>query len=224
MAKYDKIRTLTAMAETGVVPVYYHADLQTAKNVLRACYEGGIRVFEFTNRGDAAHEVFGGLARYAEKELDGLILGAGSVVDPATAALYMQLGANFIVGPLLNKAVAPICNRRGVPYIPGCGSVTEMGEAQELGCDVCKLFPADVLGPAFVKGVRAPLPWTRIMVTGGVSPDRENLRAWFEAGVFCVGMGSRLFPKAAVQAGDWEQVSAICRRVLADVREIRSGH
>ena len=209
------------MAETGIVPVFYNADLEISKNVLKACYEGGIRAFEFANRGDFAQEIFGELVKYANKELPGMIVGIGSVVDPATAALYIQLGANFVVGPLFNPAVAPICNRRNIPYAPGCGSVSEVGAAQEAGCDLCKVFPGDVLGPAFVKGLRAPMPWSKLMVTGGVKPTRENLEGWFKAGVYCVGMGSNLFPKDVIAAGEWGKISELCREALATVKEVR---
>ena len=221
MAKYDKLQVLTTMQETGMVPVFYHADAAVAKQVLKACYDGGVRAFEFTNRGDFAHEVFGELVKYANAELPGMILGIGSVVDPATAALYLQLGANFVVGPVYNPAVVPVCNRRLVPYCPGCGSASEVSAAQEAGCDVCKVFPGDVLGPAFVKNLRAPMPWSRIMVTGGVKPERANLEAWFKAGVTCVGMGSNLFPKDAVAAGDWARITELCRDALQIIQEVR---
>lgn len=221
MAKYSKLEVLSAMKETGIVPVFYHKDLETAKNVVKACYDGGIRAFEFANRGDFAQEVFGELVKYANAELPGMIMGIGSVVDPGTAALYIQLGANFVVGPLFNPAIAPICNRRLIPYCPGCGSVTEVGIAQEAGCDVCKVFPGDVLGPAFVKGLRAPMPWSQLMVTGGVKPTKENLEGWFKAGVTCVGMGSNLFPKEAIAAKDWAQISGLCRSALEIVKELK---
>jgi 2-dehydro-3-deoxyphosphogluconate aldolase/(4S)-4-hydroxy-2-oxoglutarate aldolase len=221
MAKYDKIQVLTAIKETGIVPVFYNGNLEISKNVLKACYEGGIRAFEFANRGDFAQEVFGELVKYANKELPGMIVGIGSVVDPGTAALYIQLGANFVVGPLFNPAIAPICNRRNIPYAPGCGSVSEVGAVQEAGCDLCKVFPGDVLGPAFVKGLRAPMPWSKLMVTGGVKPTRENLEGWFKAGVFCVGMGSNLFPKDVIAAGEWSKISDLCRDALAIVKEVR---
>lgn len=221
MAKYDKIQVLTAIRETGIVPVFYNGDIEISKNVLKACYEGGIRAFEFANRGDFAQEVFKELVKYANAELPGMIMGIGSVVDPGTAALYLQLGANFVVGPLFNPAIAPICNRRNIPYAPGCGSVSEVGAAQEAGCDLCKVFPGDVLGPAFVKGLRAPMPWSKLMVTGGVKPTRENLEGWFKAGVYCVGMGSNLFPKDAIAAGDWSKISALCADALAIVKEVR---
>ena len=221
MAKYDKIQVLTAIKETGIVPVFYNGNLEISKNVLKACYEGGIRAFEFANRGDFAQEVFGELVKYANAELPGMIVGIGSVVDPGTAAMYIQLGANFVVGPLFNPAIAPICNRRNIPYAPGCGSVSEVGAAQEAGCDLCKVFPGDVLGPAFVKGLRAPMPWSKLMVTGGVKPTRENLESWFKAGVFCVGMGSNLFPKDVIAAGEWSKISDLCCDALAIVAQVR---
>lgn len=221
MAKYNKIQVISTAVSTGLVPVFYNPCVETSKAVLKACYDGGIRVFEFTNRGDFAHEVFSELVKYANAELPGMILGVGSIIDAPTAALYLQEGANFVVGPLFNPAIAPICNRRCVPYIPGCGSATEIGMAQEAGCDICKAFPGDVLGPAFVKGVKAPMPWTQILVTGGVKPEAENLKAWFKAGASCVGMGSNLFPKDVVKAGDWETVTKLCSESLKIIAEVR---
>ena len=197
-----------------MVPVFYHSDAEVAKQVIRACYEGGVRAFEFTNRGDFAHEVFAECVKFAAKECPEMAMGVGSVVDAPTAALYIQLGACFVVGPLLNPEIARVCNRRLVPYCPGCGSVSEIGMAQELGCDLTKVFPGDVYGPAFVKNTMAPCPWSKIMVTGGVSPDETNLTAWFRAGVFCVGMGSKLFPKDKVQAQDWQYITDQCRSAL----------
>lgn len=221
MAKFNKIQVLSAMRETGLVPVFYHADADTAKQVLKACYEGGIRAFEFTNRGDFAHEVFGELVKYAAKECPDMILGAGSIVEPAAASLYIQLGANFIVGPLFNPEVAKVCNRRLVPYTPGCGSVSEVGFAQECGCDLCKVFPGDVLSPKFVKGLKAPMPWSMLMITGGVKPEEDNLRGWFQAGATCVGMGSNLFPKDVIAAKDWDKITALCREALDIIKRVR---
>jgi len=222
MSRFDKIQVIQKMQQTGMVPVFYHSDAEVAKQVIRACYDGGVRAFEFTNRGDFAHEVFAECVKFAAKECPEMAMGVGSVVDAPTAALYMQLGASFVVGPLLNADVAHVCNRRLVPYVPGCGSVSEIGKAQELGCDVTKVFPGDVYGPAFVKGLMAPCPWSKIMVTGGVSPDEANLTAWFRAGAFCVGMGSKLFPKDKVLAQDWAYVTEQCRSSLAIIRRARS--
>lgn len=222
MARFNKIQVLSVMKSTGMVPVFYHSDVETAKQVVKACYEGGVRAFEFTNRGDFAHEVFGELNKWVTRECPDMIMGVGSVVDPATAALYIQLGANFIVGPLFNPEVAKVCNRRLIPYTPGCGSVSEIGFAQECGCDLCKVFPAgNVGGPSFVKNVKAPMPWSMLMVTGGVEPTKENLTAWIKAGVTCVGMGSNLFPKEVVAVQDWKWITTKCEEAFGYIREAR---
>ena len=215
MARFNKMQVLEAIGKTGMVPVFYHADADVAEQVVKACYEGGVRAFEFTNRGDFASEVFIRLVKFAAAECPEMILGIGSVVDAPTAAMYMQYGANFVVGPYLNAEVARVCNRHLVPYTPGCGSVTEIGTAQELGCDLTKVFPAgNVGGPSFVKNVKAPLPWSNIMATGAVEPTEENLTAWFKAGVYCVGMGSQLFPKEVVAVKDWAAITEKCRFAL----------
>ena len=214
MAKFSKIKVLNKMDQAPMVPVFYHCDADTACAVVKACYDGGVRCFEFTNRGDFAHEVFEAVVKFAARECSAMAIGVGSVVDPGTASLYMQLGACFVVGPLFNPEVARVCNRRQVPYIPGCGSVTEIGYAQEAGCEVCKVFPGDVLGPKFVKGLKAPMPWSKIMVTGGVEPTAENLTAWRSAGADYVGMGSKLFPKDRVAAADWAYITAKCTEAL----------
>lgn len=203
-----------------MVPVFYHADAEIAKKVLKACYDGGVRAFEFTNRGDFAQEVFAQVVKYAAVECPEMAVGVGSVVEPGTASLYMQLGACFVVGPLFNPEIAKVCNRRGVPYVPGCGTVSEVGFAMEAGCDLIKVFPGDVLGPKFVKGLLAPMPWTKLMVTGGVEPNAENLTGWFKAGVYSVGMGSKLFPKDKVAAGDWQYVTDKCAEALAIIKEL----
>ena len=221
MAKYNKIQVLETMLETGVVPVFYNADPDIAKNVVKACYNGGIRVFEFTNRGEFAHEVFEQLIKFVQKECPELILGAGSVVDAPTASLYIQLGANFIVGPLFNPDIAKVANRRLVPYVPGCGSMSEVGNAQEAGCDLCKIFPGDVLDTNFVKGLKAPMPWSMLMVTGGVKPEEENLIGWFKAGTSCVGMGSHLFPDEMIKNEDWQSISEICSNTLSIVKKVK---
>lgn len=222
MARFSRIQACTAMAETGMVPVFYHSDLEVSKQVVKACYEGGVRAFEFTNRGDFAHEIFGELVKWAAKECPDMILGIGSIVDAGTASLYLQLGANFVVGPLLNPDIFKVCNRRQVAYIPGCGSVSEIGYAQELGAEVVKVFPAgNVGGPSFVKNVKAPMPWSSIMVTGGVEPTEDNLTKWIEAGVTCVGMGSNLFPKDVITAKDWSKITEMSKSALAIISKVR---
>ena len=221
MARFDKLTVLNKIYSTGIVPVFYHADVEVAKQVVKACYEGGIRAFEFTNRGDFAHEVFAEVVKFAAKECPEMAVGVGSIVDAPTASLYIQLGACFVVGPLFNPDVAKVCNRRLVPYTPGCGSISEVGMAQEAGCDLCKVFPGDVLGPKFVKGLMAPMSWSKIMVTGGVEPTAENLTSWFKAGAACVGMGSCLFPKELMASKDWASISRICAEAIAVAGEVR---
>jgi len=216
MARFNKMQVLSAMAETGMIPVFYHQDMEITKLVVKACYDGGVRVFEFTNRGDFAYEIFAGLMKFAIRECPELILGIGSIVDAGTAALYISSGANFVVGPLFNPEIAKVCNRRLIPYIPGCGTVSEIGLAQEVGCDVCKIFPAGCVGgPSFVQNIKAPMPWTMIMATGAVEPEEANLSAWFKAGVTCVGMGSKLFPKEAIAQKDWGAITKLCKSTLA---------
>lgn len=222
MARFTRIQVVNKMWETGIVPVFYHKDLEVCKNVLQACYEGGVRVFEFTNRGDYAHEVFSELNKYVAQAMPEMIMGVGSVVDAGTASLYIQLGTNFIVSPVLNPDMAKVCNRRKIAWSPGCGSLSEISYAEELGAEVVKIFPGtEVGGPSFVKGVKAPFPWTSIMPTGGVSPTEENLKAWFEAGVHCVGMGSQLITKDILAQKNFEALKNKVRQAIGIVSNLR---
>lgn len=218
MAKFDKYAVMAKIAAAPMVPVFYHPDVEVCKNVIRACYAGGVRAFEFTNRGDFAHEIFSQLSKWVLHECPDLVLGIGSIIDAPTAALYLQLGANFVVGPLFNKDIALVCNRRSVPYCPGCLTPTEVGMAQEAGCDFIKIFPGDVVGTNLIKGLLAPMPWTKLMVTGGVAPEKDNLTQWFNAGVFCVGMGSKLFPSDKIKANDWAYITNKCDECFQAIR------
>ena len=222
MAKYSRIEVANVMAETGMIPLFFHTDVELGKKVIKACYDGGARLMEFTSRGDFAFEVFGALNKYALAELPGMILGVGSITDAAAASLYMQLGANFIVTPVLREDIAIVCNRRKVLWSPGCASLTEIARAEELGCEIVKLFPGDVYGPQFVKGIKGPCPWTSIMPTGGVSTDKDNLKSWFDAGVTCVGIGSQLISNEVVKNQDFDGLEATVRATLATIKEIRS--
>ncbi len=222
MARSSRIKVATTMYDTGMVPVFYHADLEVGKQVLRACYEGGVRVFEFTNRGDYAHKTFAALNKHVAKEMPDMLMGVGSVMDAGTAALYIQLGAEFVVSPILSVDIAKVCNRRKIGWSPGCGSLSEISYAEELGAEVVKIFPAtQVGGPAFVKAVLGPCPWTSIMPTGGVDPSEENLRGWFEAGVHCVGMGSKLITKEVTTNGDYDTLSKTAAEALAIIKKYR---
>ena len=221
MAKFTRIEVALKMQKTGLVPLFYHPDPGLGKDVIKACYSGGARLLEFTNRGDGAHEVFRALVGYARNELPELAMGVGSVTDAGTASLYMQLGADFVVTPVLRRDIAVVCNRRKVLWSPGCGSLAEIAEAEELGCEVVKLFPGGTFGPGFIKDIKGPQPWTSIMPTGGVSPTEENLGAWFNAGAVCVGMGSKLITKEIMQNRDFLGLETRVRDTLDIIASLK---
>lgn len=223
MARFTRIEVALQMKESGIIPVFYNPDKEICISVMKACYEGGLKLFEFTNRGDFAHELFSELNKYAIKEMPGLILGTGSVIDAGTASLYIQLGSNFIVSPVIKEEMALVCNRRKILWSPGCGSVTEISRAEELGAEVVKIFPAPSVGGAeFVKTVRGPQPWTSIMPTGGVDPTEESLRKWFDAGVYCVGMGSNLITPEIIKNKDWKLLKDNVSELVALYKRIRN--
>lgn len=222
MARFTRIQVAQVMASTGMVPLFYYHDVEVAKKIVAACYRGGARLLEFTNRGDFAHEVFRELSLYCLAELPEMILGVGSVTDAGTASHYMQLGANFIVTPVLREDIALICNRKKILWSPGCATLTEICRAEELGCEIVKLFPGGIYGPGFVKAIKGPQPWTSIMPTGGVAPTHENLKAWFDSGVTCVGMGSKLISKDIIQGEDYTTLEKRTREALALIQELRS--
>jgi 2-dehydro-3-deoxyphosphogluconate aldolase / (4S)-4-hydroxy-2-oxoglutarate aldolase len=222
MAKYTRIEVAQTMKDNGMVPLFFHSDIEISKKVIKACYDGGSRLMEFTSRGDFAFEVFGALNKYALSELPGMILGVGSVTDAAAASLYMQLGANFIVTPVLREDIALVCNRRKVLWSPGCGSLTEIAKAEELGCEIVKLFPGDIYGPQFIKGLKGPCPWTSIMPTGGVSTSEDNLKSWFDAGATCVGIGSQLISNEIVNNKDFDGLREKVKQTLETIKAIRA--
>ena len=222
MAKHSRLHVLNTVKELGLVPLFFHADFEIAKQVTTACVKGGALFIEFTNRGDRAIDVFRQLAAYRDAELPQLILGVGSVVNAGTAAAYMAAGADAIVAPLLDAEIARTCNSQKVPYMPGCGSVSEIHQAHLLGVEICKVFPAgEVGGPGFIKNVKAPCAWAELMPTGGVSPTEENLTAWFSAGATCVGMGSKLISKDLLASGDYAGLTKKVAETLALIKKIR---
>ncbi|OQD41815.1 bifunctional 4-hydroxy-2-oxoglutarate aldolase/2-dehydro-3-deoxy-phosphogluconate aldolase [Croceivirga radicis] len=221
MAQYSRIEVIQAMKDTGMVPLFYHPDVELGKKVLKACYDGGARLLEFTARGDFAYEVFLELNKYAIKELPGMIMGVGSITDAAAASLFIQMGANFIVTPSLREDIAKVCNRRKVLWSPGCGSLTEINAAEELGCELVKLFPGSTYGPGFVKAIKGPQPWTSVMPTGGVSTDKDNLKGWFDAGVTCVGMGSKLISKTILENKDYNGLRQLVASTLETIKSLQ---
>ncbi len=222
MNRRSRIDIALSIRESGLIPLYYNPDAEICKKVIRACYDGGLKVFEFTNRGDFAHEVFGELVKWASREIPEMVLGVGSVVEAGTCSLYMQLGASFIVSPLLNEEMAKVCNRRKVLWMPGCATVSEIAKADELGAEVVKIYPASLLGgPEFIKAILGPCPWAQLMPSGGVSPTEENLKGWFDAGVFCVGMGSNLITSTIIKEGKYEELTENVKKVVNIVRKVR---
>ena len=223
MARFTRIEVALKMKETGMVPVFYNSDINVCKKVLKACYDGGARVFEFTNRGDRAHVIFEQLITWAAEETPDMMIGVGSILEGPTTALYIQLGADFIVSPILNEEMAKICNRRKISWSPGCGSVSEISKAEELGAEVVKIFPgSSVGGPSFIKGVLGPCPWSSIMPTGGVTPTEDNLSQWINAGAHCVGMGSQLMVKDSNNEFDYDAISAKTKDAMAIINKYRS--
>jgi 2-dehydro-3-deoxyphosphogluconate aldolase/(4S)-4-hydroxy-2-oxoglutarate aldolase len=213
---------LGAMIDQGVVPVFYHADTDVCLKVIQACADGGAKCVEFTNRGDFAAQTFLEVARHFAAADPSVILGVGSIVDAPTAGLYIANGAKFVVGPILNADVAKVCNRRKIPYHPGCGSASEISCAEELGCEIVKVFPgSSVGGPEFVKNVLGPMPWTKIMPTGGVDASEESLKKWFGAGIVACGIGSNLITRELLAAKDYAGIKARVAETIATIRKIR---
>lgn len=222
MARHTRLEVLQSMKDIGVIPVFYNGDYETAKNVVTACADGGAGCIEFTNRGDRAVNIFTRLAEYRDSEREDIILGVGSVCDAPTAAMYISAGADFVVGPLLDEETAKLCNKRKIPYSPGCGTLSEIHKAHELGVEICKIFPGrQVGGPGFVKAVKGPCPWVDIMPTGGVAPTKESLTEWFEAGICCAGMGSKLVTKDLVAAKDWRGITKKVKETIEIIKQVR---
>ena len=222
MVKFTSIDVYKTIIKQGLVPVFYNGDFEIAKEIVRAIAKGSGKLVEFTNRGNFAHKVFRKLVKYFEKKEPQMIFGVGSVVDPHTAAIYINNGANFVVGPILNPDIAKVCNRRRIPYSPGCATLSEISYAEELGCEIIKLFPARIVGgPDFVKSVLAPCPWTKIMPTGGVDITEDSISAWFKAGVIAVGIGLKLIPKELVDLKDWEAIARRIKNTLELIKKSR---
>lgn len=212
------------MKESGMIPVFNHPDLEVCKSVVKACYDGGLRVFEFTKRSESAYDVFVELVKFVRAEMPDMLVGVGSIIDAPTTTKFILAGADFIVSPAMIPEMAAVCCQEQILWAPGCGTVSEIVQAQNHGADIAKLFPGEqVGGPKFVKAVLGPMPWSLLMPTGGVSPEKENLKAWFDAGVVCVGMGSKLFPKEWISNGEFEKVAELVRSTLQIIEEIKNS-
>jgi len=218
--KYTHQEILEKMAQTGMIPVFNHKEISIAKSILDVAYNAGIRVFEFTNRESNAFEVFRELKIYSEKYPD-LLLGIGTVFSAADAAKFHYIGTDFVVSPALIPEVANYCQMKGLFWVPGCATVTEVYQAKSLGALLVKAFPGNLLGSGFIKAVLSVLPEIKMMPTGGVEPTEENLSEWFKAGVHCVGMGSQLFDKKSIERGEFQALESNIKTALATIQEIR---
>ena len=224
MSRFSKLQTLSLMEEVGLIPVFYNKDLDVCLNIIKACSNAGAKLVEFTNRGDGAIEVFKELEKYTASNFPEVSLGAGSIIDASTAALYISYGANFIVGPTFDSNTALLCNKRAIPYSPGCATATEVINAYSFGVDIVKIFPGDLVGgPEFVKAIKGPCPWVKIMPTGGVNPNRESLEKWFKAGITCAGIGSNLISKDIIKNKEYEKLTENIKNVLSIIKEIKQG-
>lgn len=192
-------KTIDFIAKYPAIPVYYNDDKDTCIEVLKACYEGGIRVFEFVNRGKKAKQNFAALLHYKKTYFPDLALGIGTIKTAQQAKEFVELGAEFVVSPIIVPDIAKETLAKGILWIPGCMTPTEIALAEQLKAPLVKLFPGDTLGPQFLKVIKPLFPNMRFMPTGGVDVEKTNLHTWFAAGVFSVGLGSKLFtaPKDA---------------------------
>jgi len=223
VARFTSIEVYNAILEQGLVPVFYNGDFEKSKNIVKAIANGGGKIVEFTNRGDFALEIFIKLVKFFEKEAPQLIFGVGSVVEPNTAALYINNGTNFVVGPVFNPEIAKLCNRRRIPYSPGCATPSEISQAEEMGCEIIKIFPAGIVGgPSFVKSILAPSPWTKVMPTGGVDITEQSIKPWFEAGIVAAGIGSNLITKTLVDSEDWDGISQNVSKTLKLIQKYKN--
>jgi 2-dehydro-3-deoxyphosphogluconate aldolase/(4S)-4-hydroxy-2-oxoglutarate aldolase len=224
MAKFDRLTVFNTMISNGLVPLFYHSNKDKSKSIIEALVKGGSKIAEFTNRGDMAIEIFSELVKYCSTKFPDLILGAGSIVDAPTAALYISLGSNFIVGPSFDREIALLCNRRKIAYVPGCASVNEIAQAEEYGAEIVKIFPGSTIGgPEFVKALLGPMPWSKVMPTGGVTLEESNISGWFKSGVVCIGMGSNLVSKELVESGDYDEITRRTKSILEIIKKVRSG-
>jgi len=219
MARNTSDIVYSRIEETPIVPLFFNADLTVAQQVLKACYDGGIRVFEFTNRGAEAPAIFAKLIDYCEKECPDLVLGIGTIFDAKQATEFIEMGADFMLQPFTTPELGEVCAKHDIPWMPGTMTLTEIRNAEILGAKYVKIFPGNVVGPGFVKAIKGPMPKTKIMVTGGVEPNKESLSSWFGAGAAAVGMGSQLFPADLIAKKDYQAIS----NTISDLIKIYRG-
>ena len=208
------------MDQAGIMPIFFNPEENICLKLLEAAYEGGIRVIEMVNRGKEAPSIFPAIRKLAD-QMPGLSLGIGTIYHPWEAEMFSELGAEFIVAPVMNPKLGEYCKNANLPWIPGCGTVTEVFFAQEIGAELIKVYPANVLTPEFVKSVHAVLPNVEIIPTGGVEPNAVSIKEWFDAGVLCVGMGSQLFKKELISKVAYSAIRDTIKDALAIINSIK---
>lgn len=218
MARFSSADVLAKVLQYPVVPVFYHADIEYAKRIVQACYEGGLRVFEFTNRGANAFDVFAQLQSFVAAHYPDMLLGIGTIFKADEAERFIAAGADFVVQPCATAEVAEVCRRHGISWLPGAVTPTEIYAASAQGAALVKIFPGNLVGPGYVKSLRGPMPDVKLMVTGGVEPTNASVAEWFGAGVNVVGMGSQLFKNA----DDTQALSAGIRELMQYVATLKS--
>ena len=224
MARFMRLDVTNTLLDTGVLPLFYNGELDAAIELIGACVRGGARVIEFTNRGEMAYPVFTELVKHIARVDPSVILGVGSIIDAPTAALFLASGANFIVGPSFNPEISRLCNRRKILYLPGCSTENEISAAEELGAEICKIFPGESAGGAgFISAVMAPCPWHRLLPTGGVDATEASIAEWIKAGAAAVGLGSKLISKQAVNDKDYDGIAAKTAQCVGWVQSARGG-
>jgi 2-dehydro-3-deoxyphosphogluconate aldolase/(4S)-4-hydroxy-2-oxoglutarate aldolase len=222
MKRLSKKEILQLAASQGLLPPFNHTDETAAKKILDAIYAGGLRIIEFTNRSENAVPVFKSLIKHAEKNLPGLIIGIGTIMNAKQAKQFYKAGAQFIVAPVLTKEVGEFCVKNEVLWVPGAATPTEIVQAHEWGAGLVKIFPAEVLGPAFIKALKAPCPWVKVMPSGGVTLEEENLRQWFTTGIECVAIGSQLFSKEIMEERNFTLLTERIKWLLGTIADVRS--
>jgi 2-dehydro-3-deoxyphosphogluconate aldolase/(4S)-4-hydroxy-2-oxoglutarate aldolase len=221
MAHDEKHKVSEEIIRIGLLPVFYHSDLKTSEKIVQACVNGGATVVEYTNRGDVAPEIFRELITWSQKELPDVIIGIGTILDSTSAAAYISSGTNFIVGPVYNPDIAKICNRKKIPYIPGCMTPTEIIQAERTGADLIKVFPGSTVGPGFIKALRGPCPWLRLMPSGGVEVNQHNISSWITSGAAALNIGSNLIKKDLVKAGDFNGITTLVKDCIGWIKKAR---
>lgn len=217
----NKEKVIQAIQAQGILPLFYHDDLTVSIEVVRSLYASGVRAIEYTNRGKNALVNFKSLKEFASAEMSDLYLGIGTVKTRQDAISFLDVGADYIVCPILNEEVGSLCYEKGVLWIPGCFSPTEIFRAQQHHADIIKLFPANVLTRSFLTSIRSIFPDQLFIPTGGVEMEADQINKWFKAGVCAVGLGSNLIKGSLLEKRDYAQLKQLSIEALRLIKENR---